>query len=422
MPLRSTWAYRYQAAAPTGDWNLNRYDDASWSRGRSPIGFGTTVATDIDIQPTTDRPRTAYFRKAFNLTNAGALDSVTLTTWADDGIAVYVNGVEALRSNLMNGAEDVDYADTAVSTSAVTPVTVVVPGSAFRDGYNTITAEVHVNYRATANISFDLSAVAAVRSATGLPVVSSPEYETPVTPTGATDLPDWKLDMADEFDSFDTSRWVKYDQEAWGHEDSFVIARNATIDNGKLRLQAKPEELGGRHWTTGEVTTRGKYSLPNYFRLEVRAKVPFEHGMWAAPIWFRPAGPGAGEIDLVETYGVEQDKPYMHQTIHTDYGDDHKQTHIFTPFSRYVGAATDWHTYVIEKTPGQIVMWVDGIKSATFNKANTPWFDTYYEIGQRWTLRSSLQVGGNDDELPDSTTDWSKTSSYLDHVYTWTMK
>ena len=79
------------------------------------------MSTDIDIQPTTDRPRTAYFRKAFNLTNAGAIDSVTLTTRADDGVAVYVNGVEVLRSNLMVGAEHVDYADTAVSTAGAAP-------------------------------------------------------------------------------------------------------------------------------------------------------------------------------------------------------------------------------------------------------------------------------------------------------------
>jgi beta-glucanase (GH16 family) len=297
-----------------------------------------------------------------------------------------------------------------------------VPGSAFRNGYNTITAEVHLNYRATANISFDLSAVAAVPGTAGLPVVSAPVFEAPGSPSGASDLPGWNLDMAEEFDSFDTSRWTKYDQEAWGHEDSYVLARNATTSNGLMRLQAKDEQAGGRSWTTGEITSRGKYSLPDYFRLEVRAKVPFEHGMWAAPIWFRPNGPQAGEIDLVETYGVEQDDPQMHQTIHTDYGDAHKQTHIFTPFSRYLGAATDWHTYTIEKTPGQIVMWVDGIKSSTFNRSNTPWYDTYYEAGTRWSLRSSLQVGGSDDELPDATTDWSKTSSYLDYVHTWTME
>jgi hypothetical protein len=423
VPLKSTWAYRYQAEAPTGDWNLNRYDDTSWRRGQAGIGFGTsTLSTNVDIQPTTERPRTAYFRKAFNLTNAAAIDSVTLTTRADDGVAVYVNGVEVLRSNLIPGAEDYDYADTAVTTAEAAPVTVVVPGSAFRDGYNTITAEVHLNYRATANMSFDLSAVADAPGTKGLPIVSTPVVEAPETPTGASDLPGWNLDMADEFNSFDSSTWVKYDQEAWGHEDSYVLARNATIDNGKLRLHAKPEALGGRNWTTGEVTTRGKYSLPNYFRLEVRAKVPLEHGMWAAPIWFRPAAGGAGEIDLVETYGVEQDRPFVHQTIHTDYGVDHEQTHTMNPFSRYPGSATDWHTYVIEKTPGQIVMWVDGIKSSTFNRSNTPWYDTYYEVGTRWSLRSSLQVGGSDDELPDATTDWSKTSSYLDHVYTWTME
>jgi formylglycine-generating enzyme required for sulfatase activity len=88
--------------------------------------------------------------------------SVTLTTRADDGIVVYVNGVEVLRKNISAGTvTSGTYASSAVSasTAVANPVTVSIPGSAFTTGTNVIAAEVHSNYRSTPSHSFELSAV-----------------------------------------------------------------------------------------------------------------------------------------------------------------------------------------------------------------------------------------------------------------------
>ncbi len=230
----------------------------------------------------------------------------------------------------------------------------------------------------------------------------------------------WTPNLSENFTSFSSSRWNAKNNTYSSNEDSYLLARNATVGGGVLRIQGKRESVGGRSYTSGYVDTNGKYSLPNYFRAEVRAKVPFEQGMWAAPLWFRPTDGGAGEIDMVETLGNERTRPTFHQTIHTEYGATHKQASVTDPFSS-VTSSTGWHTYTMEKVPGRITMWVDGVKTANFTASSPNWYKKYYEVGKRWNLRVNLQIGGSWGGLPNSTTDWSpdKTAMQVDYIRTW---
>lgn len=230
---------------------------------------------------------------------------------------------------------------------------------------------------------------------------------------------EWVVDMTEDFDSISSSRWNIKDNWYATNESSYMLAQNVSTRDGVLRVQGKPESVGGRNYTSGRLDTNGKYALPNYFRAEVRAKVPFEQGMWSAPLWFRPARGAAGEIDLVETYGGESDRPEVHQTIHSAYGSGHEfraSAHPYSDFTDTPGSA--WHTYTIEKTPGNIKMWVDGHLTSHFTADSAPWFNQYYEAGLTWELRVCLQIGGSYG-LPDSTTDWSHTTMELDYIKTW---
>lgn len=251
--------------------------------------------------------------------------------------------------------------------------------------------------------------------------VATPVPERVVVPPPPGDpITGWTPVLDDQFNTLNGATWRVRDRQAYARDAAMVMAGNVTTSNGALRVQAKQQAVGGRNYTSGDLDTYGLYSLPNYFRIEVRAKVPFEQGMWAAPIWIRPADGSAGEIDLIETYGSEAARPMIHQTIHTAYGATHQQKHIFKPFGLVGGDALGWHVYTVEKTPGKIVMWVDGVQTSEFSTANASWYNTYYEAGKRWSLRSSLQVGGGQG-LPDATTDWApdKTAMLLDYVKTW---
>jgi hypothetical protein len=154
------WSWRYDAAAPASDWSAANFDSSSWQVGKSAFGWGSaSIATNIDaVSP---RPVVGYFRKQFDLSNAKAITSLDLSTIADDGIVVYVNGVEVARKNVNPGpVTHSTYANRAVSTTnaATDPLLVQVPTSLLRDGSNSIAVSVHLNYRSTPNVSFDMKA------------------------------------------------------------------------------------------------------------------------------------------------------------------------------------------------------------------------------------------------------------------------
>ncbi len=261
------------------------------------------------------------------------------------------------------------------------------------------------------------SGLSVTRVVRGSAVVVTPS-PAPANPTG------WALDMSEGFDSLSTSRWTVKNNTSASNENSYLLAANTSVGSGVLRIQGKLQSAGGRKYTSGYIQSNRKYSVPNYFRAEVRAKVPFEQGMWAAPLWFRPENGSDGEIDMVETYGKEQGKPLVHQTIHTEYGSTHKQLAFAEPFSSISKsvAASGWHTYTMEKVAGRITMWVDGIKTSEFTPRNPSWYNKYYEVaGRRWNLRVNMQIGGTWGGLPNASTDWSgdKSAMQVDYIRTW---
>lgn len=251
-------------------------------------------------------------------------------------------------------------------------------------------------------------------------LVSSPTHAATTTATGSTYVSGWKLDVSDDFNSINTRRWSVKNNAAHRNEESYLLSRNVSIESGTLRLQGKKESAGGRKYTSGYVDSRGKYTLPNYFRVEIRAKVPLEMGMWAAPMWFRPADGSGGEIDLVETYGADLQKfgEYrVHHTIHNAYGSGHATNQKQAAFP---GDPLGWHTYVIEKSAGKIEMFVDGQRKGLWQQGDPTWFNSYFESGKRWAMIMNLQIGGHRGS-PNASTNWAadKTAVKIDYVRTW---
>lgn len=292
---------------------------------------------------------------------------------------------------------------------------------------NQLLSENAAQAQAVAQLQTDVnaarSAQAAAEKALAEYKATHPEVTNDPEPPPVEEVPGWKADLVDNFDSINTATWGVKNNTYADNENSYLLAKNVSA-NGTLRIQGKLESVGGRAYTSGYITSQGKYTLPNYFRAEVRARCPFEQGMWAAPLWFRPADGQGGELDLVETYGKYKGK--FNQTLHTEYGANHQQ------LSRSYAFASDplgWHTYTIEKVKGKTTMYMDGkvylvVTSASpsdkFNAVG--WYDRLYEqTARRWDLRVNLQIGGSWGGLPDSTTDWSpdKTSMEIDYIKTW---
>ncbi|VXB66189.1 fibrinogen-like YCDxxxxGGGW domain-containing protein [Aeromicrobium sp. 9AM] len=162
VPAGATWSYYFDNTTPVaGGWQTGT---GGWATGIAPLGWGTgPIATNIDVPAGQTRALTSYYRSAFTVADPGAFKTVKLTTRADDGVAVYVNGTEVGRSNLPAGAlTATTYASSApnTATAVANEVTFDVPVSLLHAGANTVAVEVHSNYRTTPSSSMDLRLIA----------------------------------------------------------------------------------------------------------------------------------------------------------------------------------------------------------------------------------------------------------------------
>lgn len=153
---KSTWRYRVEEGfTPPTNWNKAGASNTGWGSGVAPLGWGhSSVKTDVDVAEGQTRPLAQYYRRTFTVNDYASLRGVRLRTWADDGIVVYLNGVEVGRKNMPNGPVDPNtYALTGVSTvnAMADPFVLDLPPSVLNAGGNAIAVEVHSNYRATPN-------------------------------------------------------------------------------------------------------------------------------------------------------------------------------------------------------------------------------------------------------------------------------
>jgi PKD repeat protein len=157
----SSWSWKFDNNALPSNWNSPTFDASGWSSGPAVLGFGpSSVVTKIDtFADPSQRPLAAYFTKQVQIADASRVVQLTLNTVADDGIVVYVNGTEVGRANMPSGTIGPNtFASTSVPTASATHPTFTVPPSLLVNGTNVISAETHLNYRKTANATFDLNA------------------------------------------------------------------------------------------------------------------------------------------------------------------------------------------------------------------------------------------------------------------------
>ncbi|MGX1583055.1 fibrinogen-like YCDxxxxGGGW domain-containing protein [Microbacterium sp. NPDC055502] len=158
VPSGSAWSWRYSADALPGDWNTAGFDASSWAVGKGVLGRGATVATNIDPSNLATKPLSAQFRTSFTVSDAASVKDGTVSVIADDGVVLYLNGVELGRANLPAGSITQNTYATAApraTTAAGARVTFQVPATLVKEGTNVLAASVHANYRGTPDLTFD---------------------------------------------------------------------------------------------------------------------------------------------------------------------------------------------------------------------------------------------------------------------------
>lgn len=140
--------------------------------------------------------------------------------------------------------------------------------------------------------------------------------------------------------------------------------------NNCLILTAKEESYNGYHYTSGKVTTKGKFAFRRG-KLEASIKIPnLANGLWPAfwTLGYTPVGwPDCGEIDVLEmghASGIAMGKPNSYIGAHLFWG----------PYPRDYGkefvAPNDLSTGFYKHT----AVWTETTISVYFNDSPTPYF------------------------------------------------
>lgn len=210
------------------------------------------------------------------------------------------------------------------------------------------------------------------------------------------------------------------------HDDARALPHNVHYTPGGLLMDAKREtttsSTGTRHFTSSEIQGR-HIEIGNYFRAAVRASAPSIRGLRPCPLWFRPLNGNDGEIDAMENFGGQ---PRAMATLHTEYGTNHRMIH--GPL-RWPKAADAVYDYVIEKTPGRILITIDGHTlldagpaSPNGVPAGWPWDRIFENPDRTWYPRISVEVGcgnraGCDTGTPPA--DFRAASMHVESLQIW---
>ena len=156
IPYNSNWKYAPESnTAPAATWKTSGFDDASWKSGNAPFAFGSHVYnTLLERGPNNTTPNypAFYFRKTVNIPSTGAYSSIRLRAYLDDGIVIYVNGVEVKRKNMNANVND-PYTRAAGDSLTIDTLLNI---SLFQNGNNLIAAEVHQTGETSGDILFNL--------------------------------------------------------------------------------------------------------------------------------------------------------------------------------------------------------------------------------------------------------------------------
>jgi hypothetical protein len=155
------WKYLDNGTDQGTAWRSPGFDDRLWAAGPARLGYGGDgEITILNFGPNSNaRYITTYFRKTFAVTDPAALTGLLLRLVRDDGVVVYLNGVEVFRDNLLSGPVNWNsLASVSIDGPAEsTPLEVNLGTGNLVPGNNVLAAEIHQAAINNTDLGFDLS-------------------------------------------------------------------------------------------------------------------------------------------------------------------------------------------------------------------------------------------------------------------------
>ncbi|MCY7356723.1 MAG: metallophosphoesterase family protein, partial [Rudanella sp.] len=206
------------------DWTDTGYDDSSptsWSSGPSELGYGDGgESTTVTSGPTSSTTHyiTTYFRKTFS--NAAILTHYRYKVRyiRDDGIILYLNGIEIRRDGMPDGTITNSTPATLLvgGTDESTWYEFYLPNGAVRQGNNVLAAEIHQVGPSSSDISFNAELIGEINSNT---LIAS------TLPVSSSTTTNWKYSDGGT-DQGTAWRALAYNDQYWQQTNIGSVARN----------------------------------------------------------------------------------------------------------------------------------------------------------------------------------------------------
>jgi beta-glucanase (GH16 family) len=220
---------------------------------------------------------------------------------------------------------------------------------------------------------------------------------TPI-PTG--NLPGWDEDFADDFTATSLAadpQWTPYSGSPAGQPDEgWWDPTHDVMTDGELQLAGYPDKsadalgaLPGSYVTGGVETTSFSQTYGKYL---VRMRIDQGQGVSLSVLLWPISDGTHDEIDFAEDNGADP-RDWNTATVH--YGP--ANTKIVNALEVDL---TQWHTYGVEWSPGEVVYTIDGRDWATVTNPNVP------SLPMRIDLQTQSWRCGSDpwEECPNATT------------------
>jgi beta-glucanase (GH16 family) len=194
----------------------------------------------------------------------------------------------------------------------------------------------------------------------------------------------------------------------WGNQELQTYTSEPTnvsmTGDGYLRISAVKDPVTGAY-TSARLVSRGLNEVTDGI-LQARIKIPAGKGLLSA-FWLLGSNitsvgyPQSGEIDIVE---INQDPTIAYTTLHgPKVSDPTQQWQISSTFPLATPSDGDFHTYSLQKSPGQLAFAIDGAVTGVVQEADLP-ADDQWIFDSPFYVILNVAVGGVLPGNPDDST------------------
>ena len=171
-----------EVSTPITAWRTNGFNDSAWLTGAAPFSYGTNstgrddgVTNGTLVSGMISSFSSIFLRRTFVITNVTEVQSVTFSTFYDDGFVAWINGTPVLQQNMpTNSPAYNSFALVAHEADPVVPLTATnSPQNYLVVGTNVLAVQVFNNQIASSDLRFETTMVITKSAPPSLPLIGT---------------------------------------------------------------------------------------------------------------------------------------------------------------------------------------------------------------------------------------------------------